>query len=707
MTRALAALALLSAVAASAAPVDETAARDTPTIDKVARILLAPSARTEAAVPPGYRTVDGRPELDIRLDRLTPAIVEQAVAAGLEILHADFRHARLLGVCRGDCLADVSRIPEVAAIHPNYGARTSTGAVLSQADLSIRAAEARSTFGVSGEGVRVGLISDTFTDRTTGRFAGSGCSRTFTSTASNRDELPGEVFVLAEPEDVSGGNFNGIDEGRALAELVYDLAPGAQLYYHTAFTTQSIFAQAIEELVACGVDILVDDVIYFSEPMFQDGIVAQAAADAVAQGVPFFSAIGNLGPWGVDELYHDSDPSRDDMEETPSGVDLHRFGNGTSFAPVMIPRGCGLRMILQWNEPFDGSLGEGASSDLDLYACAADNPLNCQASTGSRDSQGCSTGGGPPARDPIEILDVTSRSNDRTVYIAVEHVCGNKDLRFRIVSFALGCNFPNRYDFDPMVFDKSQAYGHPVGDGVIGTAAVFYQEIDSDGANQGDPETINVEPFSSSGGEVPIYFDRSGNALRNGPALRISPQLSAPDGTNTSFFGLRDAEGDGLLNFFGTSAAAPHAAAVAALMLEANPALSAEETLAILQATSVDIEDPGFDFRSGSGLIDAVDAVDAAIARATNAPTTTATPTATPTITSTPTVTATPTLVPCTGDCDRDGGVSVAELIRGVRINLGTDPLAWCLSIDHDGDGSASVAELTQAVNANLLGCSS
>jgi subtilisin family serine protease len=569
----------------------------------------------------------------------------------------------------------------------------------------IRAAEARTTFGVSGAGVRVGLISDTFTDRTTGRFAGSGCSRTFTSTASSRDELPGEVYVLAEPEDLTGANFNGIDEGRALAELVYDLAPGAQLYYHTAFTTQSIFAQAIEELVACGVDLLVDDVIYFSEPMFQDGIVAQAAADAVAQGVPFFSAVGNLGPWGVDEFYEDSDPSQDDMENTPTGVDLHRFGNGTRFAPVVIPRGCGLRMILQWNEPFDGALGEGATSDLDLYACAADNPFNCLASTGARDSQGCSTGAGPPARDPIEILDVTSRSNDRTVYIAVEHVCGNENLRFRIVSFALGCNFPNRYEFDPLVFNKSQAYGHPVGDGVIGTAAVFYQEIDSDGANQDDPETINVEPFSSSGGLIPIYFDRNGDALPNGPLVRISPQLAAPDGTNTSFFGLFDAEGDDLLNFFGTSAAAPHAAAVAALMLEANPALSTAETLAILQETSIDIEDPGFDFRSGAGLIDAVDAVAAAIARATSPPSATATATATPTASSTHTAAATRTPVPCTGDCDRNGGVSVAELVRGVRINLGSDPLAWCPPIDHDADGAASVAELTQAVNANLLGC--
>src|SRR5690606_7590641 len=92
------------------------------------------------------------------------------------------------------------------------------------------------------------------------------------------------------------GSFSGTDEGRAMVELIHDLAPGADIFFHTAFTTPSVFARGIEELVACGADIIVDDVIYFLEPMFQDGIVAQAAIAAIDQGVLFFSAIGNLGP---------------------------------------------------------------------------------------------------------------------------------------------------------------------------------------------------------------------------------------------------------------------------------------------------------------------------------------------------------------------------------------------------------------------------
>ncbi|MBR8828945.1 MAG: S8 family serine peptidase, partial [Gomphosphaeria aponina SAG 52.96 = DSM 107014] len=88
------------------------------------------------------------------------------------------------------------------------------------------------------------------------------------------------------------------------------------------------------------------------------------------------------------------------------------------------------------------------------------------------------------------------------------------------------------------------------------------------------------------------------------------------DGTNTTFFG-SDVEGDGFPNFFGTSAAAPHAAAVAALMLEAKPNATPEEIYAALEKTALDMNDPftagsdpGFDNGTGYGLIQA----DAAIA---------------------------------------------------------------------------------------------
>jgi hypothetical protein len=61
---------------------------------------------------------------------------------------------------------------------------------------------------------------------------------------------------------------------------------------------------------------------------------------------------------------------------------------------------------------------------------------------------------------------------------------------------------------------------------------------------------------------------------------------------------------------------------------------------------------------------------------------------------------------PCTADCNGDGMVSIAELVRAVNIALGRVALDQCSSADANGDGMISINELIQAVNAALRGCS-
>lgn len=86
----------------------------------------------------------------------------------------------------------------------------------------------------------------------------------------------------------------------------------------------------------------------------------------------------------------------------------------------------------------------------------------------------------------------------------------------------------------------------------------------------------------------------------------------------------------------------------------------------------------------------------------------TATPTATdpptPTATATPTATVSPN-APCDGDCDGDGVVTVAEVVRGVNLALGTVAIAECPAFDGDGSGEVSVDELIRAVLRALDGC--
>jgi hypothetical protein len=63
-------------------------------------------------------------------------------------------------------------------------------------------------------------------------------------------------------------------------------------------------------------------------------------------------------------------------------------------------------------------------------------------------------------------------------------------------------------------------------------------------------------------------------------------------------------------------------------------------------------------------------------------------------------------LPPCIGDCDGSGGVSVDELLTGIRLALDSGPpIESCGAFDRDRDRSVSVDELVGAVAAALGGC--
>lgn len=572
-----------------------------PGLGKVATALRDPQGGP-AGVKAGVRPKDLPPTIEIRLHSAGPDLVARLEAAGMRVDAFYDEHGRVYGAADAGAIAAMAAMPEVATIHPNYPPIRWVGATTSQADGSIRAALARASFAVDGSGVRIGILSDSYKAATGGAVEGEGCERDALLGAGQVwGDLPDGVRLLADAA-------TGSDEGRAMAELIHDLAPGAALSFHTALGGEAAFADGIDRLVACGADVLVDDIIYFVEPIFQDGLIADAAARAARDGRPFFSAAGNNGTFGVDDAYRDVFP--DDTGDL--GLDFHDFGGGNAFARFVLPAGCDVDIVLQWSEPFDGFQGDGATTDLDLYAleCTGND---CTVITSSVDAQGCSSGQAGSSGDPLEVVSlVTTGDAPAEIFLAVDRVCGDAP-RFRIVSFG-GCDL-GAYQFDPDVFDGPQLFGHAAAEGVVAVAAVPFFEIDAGGDVLAPAGRIDVERFSSLGGDLPFFFDAQGVPLAGGaPVVRRKPELAAPDGTNTTFFtpggdlGLDD---DRSPNFFGTSAAAPHAAAVAALMLERDPALTPAEITELLQSTASDVADVGFDDRAGAGLIDAVRAVEA------------------------------------------------------------------------------------------------
>ena len=333
-------------------------------------------------------------------------------------------------------------------------------------------------------------------------------------------------------------------------------------------------------------DVLVDDIIYFAEPMFQDGIIAQAVDVVTAAGVSYFSSAGNnardsyeaplvLAGLGFTGTLHDFDPG--------GGVDTCQT--------ITLPTGTTF-FSFQWAEPyFSVSGGPGSGSDLDigLFLDAA----GCAPGTYIEDLGGVAFNIGG---DPVELLGVSNSGSPAAVGLQIAHFMGGVPALLKYVVFS-----SSAFSIDEFDTASSTIYGHANAAGAEAVGAAFYGDTPEYGTS---PPVL--ESFSSAG-PTPIYFDASGLAAFD---LRDKPEIVAPDGTNTTFFGF-DVElpPDGFPNFFGTSAAAPHAAAVAALMLEAAGPLTPAEVYAALEGTAIDMDAPGFDFDTGFGLIDAALAV--------------------------------------------------------------------------------------------------
>ncbi len=505
-------------------------------------------------------------------------------------------------------LRSIAERKDVRGIGPRPRAVLRAGNVENQADVTLRTAEGRSLFGVSGSGIRVGVLSDSLADTIGGTITSGFISG---STPQLEGELPAEIRV------VDPGPGEGTDEGAGMMELIYDLAPGCDLSFASAFTGYTEFAENIVALArdpGWECDIIVDDVIYFAEPMYQDGPIALAIEEAVAAGSAYFSSAGNDGDNAHERIFTDANSGLDNDAFPPTGEDLHDFGaaygrpSKTHLRFTLLP-GDELLAVLHWNEPYGGLLadGAGAEADLDLYILSdTDLPLDLDANIlgAGTDFQGTI---GDPFGDSVEVASYQNLTSEtQTVYLAVDHYDGKKDLVLHLLTAVLGSGTT----LDKDLLRDRTIYGHGAAASAMAVAAIFYAEADRNGTVDGSPDVIDVEEYSSLGGMLPFWYASDGRSRIDPPTRRFKPEITAPDGTNTSFFGddiSFDSDYDP--NFFGTSAAAPHAAAVAALVLEKHPGLPFRYLYRLLQDSARDIESPGLDFWSGSGLIDAVRAL--------------------------------------------------------------------------------------------------
>jgi len=560
------------------------------------------------------------------------AIDTAAARSEVASLRAGLSRARAVVATQGDFAQDTAGL---RAAEPSLtGTGVTVGVLSSSYDCySVYAADQGMTFnGVPDPppGGTTGYAPNTFT---------ADAAADVTSGA-----LPAGVNVLEEAgaSGVSPGCVTTFgyplqlpytDEGRAMLQIVHVVAPSAGLAFYTAVNSEADFANGILKLASAtssggaGAKVITDDVGYFDEPFFQDGIVAQAIDTVAGQGVAYFSAAGNDG-----NLAYDNTAPKFTIAGSGSqaGEMLLNFdASGASSAGALTVRvpplfpGEFIAAVLEWDQPYltgayPGNAGStpGATSQLDLCVSV---PAGTGVNTYDYTNFQTATCTGPNATgtDPVQILIIGNPANAAgnttatTVSVSVGLANASPPGRIKLAweDDGAGSTITN---FPPT--GNATIQGHPGAAGAAAVGAALFFETPLCGVTP-----ARLEPYSSFGG-APILFDTSGNRLAT-PVVRQKPDFVGPDGTNTTFFGFQFANATppiqdsstvpqcanvaSLPNYFGTSAAAPHAAGLAALMLQANSSITPDDVHTAIRFTAAAMLSSSPDLATGYGFIQA------------------------------------------------------------------------------------------------------
>jgi subtilisin family serine protease len=475
------------------------------------------------------------------------------------------------------------------------------GSVISEGLGQLRVDEAREAFELRGKGITVGVLSDSYGTATgTATEAEDDVrSNDLPGPAASCSEQQLPVNVLEEASEEEG------DEGRAMLQIVHDLAPHASLAFATAFESEESFAQNIERLAepvsagGAGAGVIVDDVAWFEEPFFQDGPVAVAIGKATSEGVTYLSAAGNDNLFDSEgnEISSWEAPEFRDAGICPAAIFALDGFNGThcmDFDPgpgsdqtfgITVEAGETLTVDLQWAESWNG-----VGTDLDAFLLSAGGEILAGSAEDNAGSEG--------TQRPVEILQwENTAGSSRTVRVAINRFSGD-DPRLKFILLQNGGGVSAVEYPEPSGEDAvgPAIYGHAGAASAISVAAVPFTN------------SAAIEPYSSRG-PVTHYFGpvegTEAAAPLGSPEVVEKPDLAATDCGATTFFAFLSG---GAWRFCGTSAAAPHAAAVAALLRQAKPSMSVQQVRDALTETS----SPVGTFTpeaAGAGLVDAFEAV--------------------------------------------------------------------------------------------------
>jgi len=435
-------------------------------------------------------------------------------------------------------LEQVAQNSQVRGIRQVVPPITRIGSAHTKGDTIHHTLSVRSHFAKTGSGIKVGIISDGVTTRATAQASG---------------DLPADGSGLTVLSNVVGG-----DEGTAMLEIVHDMVPGAELYFHDCGVNTTAFNSAISDLVTAGCDVICDDIGWITEPFYEDGSVASHVASVLTgNDIIYVSAAGNAG-----QRHHQSN-----FYPLTGNPTFHDFSAGTEAVMTdlycNLPDGGSIRVVLQWNDQFGSS---GNDYNVYLYSYTTSSVVASAANVQDGDD------------DPLEFLYYaasTSTAGDFAIWVVQSAGAASKNLE--VYMYGGNGGFPYSDNTSPV----DAIFGHAAVPGALGVGAIDANDEDND----------DIELFSSQG-PVTISYPSSES--------RDKPDICGIDGVDvTGAGGFSDP-------FFGTSAAAPHVAAIAAQLWSALPLSTGDEIRDKIIADAVDLGDAGFDNVFGYGRADAL-----------------------------------------------------------------------------------------------------
>lgn len=353
--------------------------------------------------------------------------------------------------------------------------------------------------------------------------------------------------------------------GTACTEIVHDMAPQASLYL-LKIADELDMQNALDFCVANGIDIISYSLGSFGTgPGNGTGSVDEAFDEVRKKGILVVAAAGNEADgshWkGV---FYDS-----------NGDDVHEFHSGNPEEPYNAvaaypyqdddgnPENNDLTVIMRWND------WPAATVDYDLYVYEYYYPYNLVGY-----SAWSQNGEGDPPLEGV-VIDIPDNENYVHYYAVVVRKKSGEPAGVD-VEISLG----GTTQFVEYYFNRTYTAGSSISEPADARSVFAVGAIDYRKWSTGPQET-----FSSQGPT---------NAWA-GVAAYTKPDISGPDGTSGKTYGAA--------TFFGTSAATPHVAGAAALVLSMKPGLTPEQLQEYLQINAIDMGVPGKDNLYGWGRL--------------------------------------------------------------------------------------------------------